>query len=1051
MPDHSAAQPAADRNLLFGILALQMDFIGRDALIAAMQAWVFDKARPLGQILHDQGQLSPERLELLNALVAEHIRAHRDDPHLSLQVVSSIGSIREELSRIADADLQASLAVAGSARADDQEATGPYVAAGQDDLSRRYQILRPHAKGGLGEVFVAEDLELHREVALKEIQECHAHDMVSRGRFLLEAEVTGRLEHPGIVPVYGLGQYADGRPFYAMRFIHGDNLKEAIRRFHAAESPRRDPGERRLALRQLLGRFIDICNAVAYAHSRGVLHRDLKPGNIMLGKYGETLVVDWGLAKAVGRTDATRNLDESTFRPSSGSGEAMTQMGSAVGTPAYMSPEQAAGQLDKLGPASDIYSLGATLYALLTGQAPFREGDAGDVLQKVRTGDFLPPRRINADIPAPLEAICLKAMAVDPGNRYASCAGLAEDVEHWLADEPVQAYPEPWTTRIRRWLDRHRIAVAAAGTALHGLIWVTAFLWMSIAVPHIRDTFTYEKFGLPWGTELMFKLNGSAVENRGVSLVCLAAFLTLDCWVLWRLSRSSGSRVLRELWYGIVVLVPSIFLCAITLATILPYIKVMEGQKRLRTAIDDPERARDHIQLGTVLQDKGNLEGAIRCYRTAIDLAPKNSAAHNNLGLAMRAKGDVEGAIGCYRTAIDLNPKYAWAHCNLGRALHDKGDVEGAIRCHRAAINLAPKYAWAHHGLGRALHAKGDREAAFGCFRTAVDLGLKDARLQYSVGVALYAMGDLDGAIRCHRAAIDLDPKYPSPHYDIGLALHAKGDVEGAIRSYRTSIDLAPKYAPAHYNLGRALFAKGDVEGAIGCYRTAIDRDSKYAEAHCNLGHALQASGKFAEALAAFRLGHEIGSQRKDWRNPSAEWVKTCETFFVLNAKLGDYLTGEAKPTDSDEQVVLARLCQEHKKLYAAAARFFAAAFAAEPKLAENLQQPHRYNAACAAALAGCGLGEDVAKLDDQERARLRKQALTWLRADLVALEKLVAGDKRENRALVQQRMQHWQQDADFIGVRGDAISKLPELEREGWRKLWEDVEGMRKRAADKK
>jgi serine/threonine-protein kinase len=250
---------------------------------------------------------------------------------------------------------------------------------------------------------------------------------------------------------------------------------------------------------------------------------------------------------------------------------------------------------------------------------------------------------------------------------------------------------------------------------------------------------------------------------------------------------------------------------------------------------------------------------------------------------------------------------------------------------------------------------------------------------------------------------------------------------------------------------GAGQHAKGDLEGAVGCYRAAIDRDPKYAEAHCNLGHVLQASGKFAEALAAFRLGHEIGSQRKGWGYPSAEWVKTCETFLALNAKLPAYLSGEAKPTDADEQLVLARLCQEHKKRYTAAVRFFTAAFAAEPKLAEDLQQPHRYNAACAAALAGCGIGEDGATLDDKERARLRQQALTWLRADLAAFEKLVAGGKREDRALAQQRMQQWQQDADFISVRGDAVAKLPELEREGWRKLWEDVESMRKRAADKK
>src|SRR5262249_51987048 len=147
----------------------------------------------------------------------------------------------------------------------------------------RFRVLRPHAQGGLGEVFVAEDTELHREVALKAIRPSYAHDPQSRTRFVLEAEVTGGLEHPGGVPVYGLGTYSDGQPYYAMRFVRGDSLKEAIRKYHEAEGRGRDPGERALALRELLGRFVDVCNAVAYAHSRGVLHRDLKPGNVMLG------------------------------------------------------------------------------------------------------------------------------------------------------------------------------------------------------------------------------------------------------------------------------------------------------------------------------------------------------------------------------------------------------------------------------------------------------------------------------------------------------------------------------------------------------------------------------------------------------------------------------------------------------------------------------------------------------------------------------------------------------------------------------------------------
>src|SRR5262249_2666427 len=157
----------------------------------------------------------------------------------------------------------------------------------------RFRILRPHAKGGLGQVSVALDRELDRPIALKEIQDRHADDPASRARFVQEAEITGKLEHPGIIPVYGLGQDASGRPFYAMRFIEGDSLGQAIAAFHTDEALQKDPARREARLRELLRRFTDVCNAVAYAHSRGVLHRDLKPGNIMLGPYGETLVVDW--------------------------------------------------------------------------------------------------------------------------------------------------------------------------------------------------------------------------------------------------------------------------------------------------------------------------------------------------------------------------------------------------------------------------------------------------------------------------------------------------------------------------------------------------------------------------------------------------------------------------------------------------------------------------------------------------------------------------------------------------------------------------------------
>ncbi len=474
----------ADRNLLFGILALQMDFVTRDQLVAGMHAWVLDKAKPLGQLLYDQGALAAHALALLEPLVAHHLQRHGNDPEKSLQAVSTARSVQAELQQIADPDVQASLThVSAAGPPIDPHATAPPPSVGTPTSSgTRFRILRPHARGGLGEVFVASDVELGREVALKEIQDPYADDPDSRTRFVLEAEITGGLEHPGIVPVYGLGSYADGRPFYAMRFIRGDSLKDAIERFHKAEGPGRDAGQRALDFRDLLGRFVDVCNAIEYAHKRRVLHRDLKPGNIMLGQYGETLVVDWGLAKPLGQAEpAALSATERPLLPPSGSGSLATQMGSTLGTPAFMSPEQAEGRLDLLGPASDIYSLGATLYNLLTGKQPFEERDVVLLLEKVRRGELVPPRQKNPRVPAPLDAICRKAMALRPEDRYASARALAQDIEHWLADEPVSVYREPLSARLARWGRRHRTQLAAVAglliTAVVALTISTLLIW----------------------------------------------------------------------------------------------------------------------------------------------------------------------------------------------------------------------------------------------------------------------------------------------------------------------------------------------------------------------------------------------------------------------------------------------------------------------------------------------------------------------------------------------------------------------------------------------
>ncbi|MCA9238526.1 MAG: protein kinase, partial [Planctomycetales bacterium] len=471
----------ADRNLLFGILAVQMEFTTQGQLVSGMNAWVLDKSKPLGEHLLNSGALTADTYQLLSALVDKHIEQHGGQIEKSLAAVTAVPGVRADLACIADVDVQTSLAhVAETApHARDRHAT---IAAQPRTASEttRFQILRPHASGGLGRVSVARDVELNREVALKELLDSHADDANSRARFLQEAEITGGLEHPGVVPIYGLGRYNDGRPFYAMRFIRGDSLREAIDRFHRRADPKWQEAATQISLRRLLSRLIDVCNAIEYAHSRGVLHRDLKPGNIMLGQYGETLVVDWGLAKAMGKTGASlaeptataadstvMHVPEPLLNPTGSAGSAPTQMGAAIGTPAFMSPEQAAGRLDQLGPASDIFSLGATLYVLLTGQTPQQDSDLGIVLQRVQRGEFPPPRSIKPVVPRPLEAICLKAMALEPADRYASAQAMADDLEAWLADEPIAALPEPWQARARRWIKKHRAVVSTvAGVAL---------------------------------------------------------------------------------------------------------------------------------------------------------------------------------------------------------------------------------------------------------------------------------------------------------------------------------------------------------------------------------------------------------------------------------------------------------------------------------------------------------------------------------------------------------------------------------------------------------
>ncbi len=919
MPDPSPARRSSDLNLLFGVLALQMDFVSRDGLIAAMNAWALDKAKPLGQVLAEQGALGADERALLEALVQKHLRRHGGDAAKSLAAVSSVGSVREEIRQIADPDLNASLAHLPATQATqgghltpppagpetlptrgpeaDPHATRGGSVGAPTSAGLRFRVLRPHARGGLGEVYVARDEELGRDVALKEIQGRYADHPESRARFVLEAEINGGLEHPGIVPVYGLGTYADGRPFYAMRFIKGDSLQEAIQRFHAAEGPRRGPRERALALRELLRRFSDVCNAIAYAHSRGVLHRDLKPGNVMLGPYGETLVVDWGLAKVVGRPESASASTEGTLRPTSVSGSAETQAGRALGTPAYMPPEQAEGRLEELGPASDVYSLGATLYCLLTGQAPFQGKDVGEVLRRVQRGEFPPPRQVKREVPPALEAVCLKAMALKPEARYPTPRALAADVEAWLADEPVGAWREPLRARAGRWARRHQALVAAlaAGVLVTGLAGGAGAWWLQRQRAERQAELARQEGALRQDVAAALEqavnlrrgghfveashLLGRSRERLGAAgpadLREQVEHALADTGLAKRLddARQRASNLVEgkfdfagaEQGYVVVFAESKLGQEGEDAEAVGARVRASAVRAEVVAALDhwagitrvasrrawllavsrsaDPDPNRDRLRQPALWRNKVAL--ARLAGETGVaQLSPQLAGA---LGWALLA--DNGDSVPMLRAAQAHHPGDFWLNLVLGRALYEAKEWNEAIGYFRAALALRPQAAVVHYSLGLVLEDKGQLDEAVGYYEEALRLDPKVTNAHYNLGVILYRKGKVREAAGHWEQELRLDPKYAKAQFNLGLALRDQGKLAEAVGHYEEALRLDPKLAPAHHNLGNALREQGKVAEAVGHYEEALRLDPKCAQVHLSLGSALWAQGRLGEAV----------------------------------------------------------------------------------------------------------------------------------------------------------------------------------------------------------
>lgn len=348
--------------------------------------------------------------------------------------------------------------------------------------SVRYAELRFFQRGGLGALYRAKDQELHREAVVKFVGDKYLDDPDLLSQFKIEAEITSRLDHPGVVPVYGIGQDWNGRPFYVMRLIRGRELRQSIQEYHQAGGPTLRGGENRQRLFSLLEHLISAANTVAYAHDVGIVHCDIKPANIMIGKYGETFLLDWGLATSFQRTSTFLTPNEPTMRPRSvpeGTGSSRHR----GGTYGYISPEQLT-SAESITPSCDIYSLGATLYEILAGKPPFSGRDP-DVAEQIKAGRFRPPREVKRKISRRLEAICLKAMSLSPEARFRTAKEFAADLQNWMRDDEVQAAPDRWAGRTARFARRHRGVTLA--TFVTTIVVAMAGVWTLLTLKNVAN------------------------------------------------------------------------------------------------------------------------------------------------------------------------------------------------------------------------------------------------------------------------------------------------------------------------------------------------------------------------------------------------------------------------------------------------------------------------------------------------------------------------------------------------------------------------------------
>jgi serine/threonine protein kinase len=920
-----------------------------------------------------------------------------------------------------------------------------------------YKLIEQIGEGGFGVVFLAEQQRpVRRKVALKVVKPgMDTRQVVAR--FEAERQALAMMDHPNIARVLDGGATDSGRPYFVMDLVRGLPITEYC-------------DQNQLSAPKRLELFISVCRAVQHAHQKGIIHRDLKPSNVLVTLHDGTptvKVIDFGIAKSLGQ-----QLTEKTL---------VTGFAQMVGTPLYMSPEQAEQSGEDMDTRSDIYSLGVLLYELLTGTTPFEKqrlnkvgydemrriirevdppkpstrlstlGKAATTISQQRQSD---PRCLSQLFRGELDWIVMKSLEKDRNRRYESASALAADVQRHLSDEPVMARPPSNRYRLGKFLRKRRRRVLTAAALIFaalGAVFGIAYLAQNEA-QRLANIEQRAREALA-GARTAIQAGDLKLAQQRVAEA--AALLKGESQSLAALSTETG---------------------------------------RLRDEVESRQAEQNQfsrfLKLATDAQDKmsssGRAGGDIVA-KEALDLygvlgTPDWLARLDNSYLTAKQKEQVRET--AYVTLVSLadwcvrwdreahNVKQIeWGLDLLQRAqsFHEptKAFFFVSSECHKRRNNgaeaekdmqrylAAPaRTAWDYYLPGHTAGWEGNLKEAIRCYELARRLQPDHFYSTYFLAMRL-RMPEIDRvpeAVQLFSGCIALRPDdIPSYiflglcHMQLGLIAEAEADFTGAIAAAKTGADrlhALNQRIGMYRQYGFTEKAREDIQRVIEHWRKIIKLATDDAEAHCRLGQALQSQGKFTDGLVSIKYGHELGSKKPGWSLPSAEWVRDAEQRVRLDAKLARVMKGEEQPSDAAERINLAKLCVKHYQFYAAAARFYGDALSLDPKLAGN----NRYNAACAAALAGCAQGKDAAKLGGDEYARLRGQALDWLRADLCGWREDLEKQPKTTLPHLRAQMQCWLVDPDFNGVRGDtALAKLPEAESHQWQRLWQEVKELRR------